>query len=84
MRLAALAFISTLALPAAAQEWKETLKWEDGRAVHWRATSAPACYGSNVELKSVNSSAQSGTVSLDGIQFRCANGDQQSRQKDQR
>lgn len=80
MRLAALAlpamaFIAT-ALPAAAQEWKDTLKWADGRAVHWRAESAPACYGSNVDLKFVNQSAQSGTVTMDGIQFRCANGEQ--------
>lgn len=74
MRFAALAFIAALALPAAAQDWKDALKWEDGRAVHWRASSAPACYGSNVELKFINGSVQSGTVSLDGIQFKCADG----------
>ena len=76
MRLAALALIAATAMPAAAQEWKDSLKWGDGRAVQWRAQSAPACYGSNVDLKFVNQSSQSGTVTLSNLQFRCSNGEQ--------
>jgi hypothetical protein len=53
------------------QEWNTNMRWSDGREVHWRATPALGCDGSNVELRLVNNSGTSGEANLKDITFSC-------------
>jgi hypothetical protein len=72
------ALIAPLALHAVAQQadaWKPTpQRWTDGSQVEWRATEAPACYGSNVELRYTNASGNAGAARLTALTFACKNG----------
>jgi len=63
-----------LALGASAwqgAQWNTGLRWSDGREVHWRATRALGCDGSNVELRLVNNATSSGELGLKDITFQC-------------
>lgn len=66
-----------LALAAVAwqgPEWNSGIRWSDGREVQWRTTPALGCDGSNVELRLVNASQQSGDATLKDITFQCKRG----------
>ena len=59
-----------LALGASAwqgAQWNTGLRWSDGQEVHWRATRALGCDGSNVELRLVNNATSSGELGLKDI-----------------
>jgi len=61
-------------LTAVAQQlpdWLSSLKWADGKEIQWRASKAPACDGSNVELRLLNNSQSSGTAKLSQATFAC-------------
>src|SRR6185295_10684004 len=51
--------------------WKPSLKWPDGRELQWRAKTAPACDGSDVELRLVNNTSSGGDVKVSGVTFTC-------------
>src|SRR5215510_7886841 len=75
LALISIAFALPLALTAIAQqgpEWASSLKWPDGKEVLWRATDAPQCDGSNVELRLNNASASSGSGHMKSATFSCA------------
>lgn len=66
-----------LALAATAwqgPDWQAGIRWSDGREVLWRATPALGCDGSNLELRLVNSSQQSGDATLKDITLQCKRG----------
>ncbi len=72
---AAIVSVATLAASAwQGPEWNTTLRWDDGKEVHWRATPARGCDGSNVELRLLNNSKAAGQVTLKDISFQCARG----------
>ncbi len=75
---AALALVvAPLTLAAGAwqgQDWQQGIRWSDGREVQWRATPARGCDGSNLELRLVNASQQSGDVTLKDITLQCKRG----------
>src|SRR5262249_35301402 len=76
--LSALALLAPLGLAAAAQEgkgWNTTLKWPDGREIQWRATDAPACDGSDIELRLANNSTSAGTAKINSVTFACVKGE---------
>ncbi len=60
---------------AAAQQasgaWSPSMRWPDGREVQWRATPAPACDGSNVELRFMNNSPSAGMAEISSATFSC-------------
>jgi len=75
--VAGLLAAAPFAVPAVAQtaeNWIATLKWPDGKEVQWKATSAPGCDGSNVDVRLVNNSASTGTARLNSITFSCKRG----------
>lgn len=75
--IACTAIVSAATFAASAwqgPEWNTTLRWNDGKEVHWRATPARGCDGSNVELKLLNNTQASGQVTLKDITFQCARG----------
>jgi hypothetical protein len=51
--------------------WSPSMRWPDGREVQWRATPAPACDGSNVELRFLNQSPSAGMAEISGATFSC-------------
>jgi hypothetical protein len=55
-------------------DWRDGLRWGDGKQVQWRATNAPACDGSNVEMRLVNATPSAGLASLANITFSCMRG----------
>lgn len=68
-----------IGLPLAASawqgpEWNASLRWSDGREVHWRGAPALGCDGSNVELRLVNNSQTSGYATMKEITFTCTRG----------
>jgi hypothetical protein len=67
------------ALTALAQQeapWTSSSRWPDGKEVQWRASSAPGCDGSNVELRMLNNSSASGSARLKSATFACRRGGQ--------
>jgi hypothetical protein len=85
LALPAAALAGLLALPllvsgpvvsASAQDsggaWKSSLTWPDGRELQWRSKNAPACDGSDVELRMINNSSSSGDAKLSGVTFTCS------------
>jgi len=74
LAILAVSFAAPLALTAIAQqgpEWVSSLKWPDGKEVQWRASSAPACDGSNVELRLLNNSTSAGMANVKSATFAC-------------
>jgi hypothetical protein len=70
---------SASALTALAQQepqWSSSSRWPDGKEVQWRASSAPGCDGSNVELRLLNNSSTSGSARLKSATFACRRGGQ--------
>lgn len=58
----------------AMSEWKHGLLASDGREIQFKATPAPACDGSNVELRLLNNTQQSGQSTMNAIQLACKRG----------
>lgn len=74
MVVAGVVVLASVALTAVAQQlpdWVSSLKWTDGKEIQWRATRAPGCDGSNVEIRLLNNSTSSGTAKLSQATFAC-------------
>lgn len=69
--------LTALSVSAGAQQddgWTSSLSWSDGKAVEWRATAAPACEGSNVEIRLTNKSESAGSARMSSATFICRRG----------
>jgi hypothetical protein len=69
--LIALPLIISATAQDAGGAWKPSLKWPDGRELQWRSKTAPACDGSDVELRLVNNTSSGGDVKVSGVTFTC-------------